>query len=182
MQHRSDRVKYIVLGCNHGIQRLRPLNCFDDTSDVRQQRSQFRDLLAKIINESKIELIGEERNDSQETIAQELARKSGICCPNIDANLENRKRLGIPCDYLADENGRYKYGDAERAAWLKKREEYMLGRIRQEQGNANSVLVICGFRHMAPLAGLLQQGGPSVCIRDCRNEEWYQPDVFPEDC
>lgn len=170
-------MKYIVLGCNHGIQRLRPLNCFDDTPEVQRQRLHFRDLLAKVISESKIEVIAEERDDSQETIAQSLAKEHGICCPNIDAPSEKRESLGIPSDYLKGN-----YTDAKKQAWLRLREDFMLRRIKQEQGNAHSALVICGFLHMNPLAGLLQQGSTTVCISDYRKEDWYQPGVFTDDC
>lgn len=193
-------MKYVVLGCKHGIQPPEgfsvlglPMACQRCSSSVtgipqgtstcehiQRQRSHFRDLIAEIIKERKIRFVGEEWGLPHKTIACELIGSDKW--RNINTTPSDLKRMGIPSDYLDKENGKYKYSDAQRAAWHKQREEHMLRRIIQEQGNAKSVLVICGFAHMNPLARLLQQDSPSVCTRDYRNEGWYRPDIFSEDC
>jgi hypothetical protein len=52
-----------VVGCNHGIQ-VEPGDPWaaSDSSEQQEQRNHFAGLLEDIIEEKKIEFIGEERN------------------------------------------------------------------------------------------------------------------------
>lgn len=168
--------RYIVVGCNHGIQRREPISCFDDTTVVRQQRSCFKDFLAGVIEQQGIEFIGEEWGCPQATFAHALAAEHEIHYSNISTTCEDLKGPGIPADYLSGN-----YADSQKKAWLRWREGFMFGKIKKGQGDAQSVLVICGFAHMNPIADLLRRDCADVVIVDYRKTDWYQTGVFAED-
>lgn len=89
--------------------------------------------------------------------------------------------MRIPRDYLSRVNGQHKYGEVQTKIWLKQREEFMVSRTKEEHGESQSVLVICGFEHLYPISDLLRRDRTAVFPVDYRQAVWYRPDVFTED-
>lgn len=167
-----------VVGCNHGIQTadeddLLPI---DDIAEIRRQRLRFRSLLEAIAAKNQVQFLGEEWGLPQPSIAQNLAEEKRIAWANINTSFEDLDRMGIPRDYV---HGRH--GQAEKDRWNRRREEFMLGRIQENKGRAQNLIIVCGFRHLEPLRELLSQNKDEVQPIDYRGMGWYHPGVFCDD-
>lgn len=168
-----------VIGCNHGIQKASEddLLLIDNIAEIKTQRLSFSHLLEAIITKGKIQFIGEEWGLPESSIAQNLAKeKRRIAWANINTSLEDLDRMRIPQKYV---NRPYCQADKDR--WNRQREEFMFGRIQENKGDAQNLLIICGFCHLAPLTKLLAQNRDKVEVVDYRQMKWYRPDVFCDD-
>jgi hypothetical protein len=164
-----------VVGCNHGIQ-VEPgdLWAASDSSEQQEQRNHFAGLLEDIIKEKKIEFIGEEAGRVGETSAGRLANKYKIPATNINTTNADKEKMGIPKGYPTG-----LYRNEQKEQWHRKREQFMLQRIRKHRGEAKNLLIICGFEHLDRLSGFLQQDGEVQRI-DYRKFGWYRAAFFGE--
>jgi len=125
-----------VAGCNHGVQSREEDTVFGDSDEVKVQKLHFACLLERIFRERRIQFVGEEWGLPTSSVAQRLATEGRIASANINTSLEDLDRMGIPRDYL---HGRY--GQAEKDRWNRPRERFMLGRIEDNRGRAENLLI-----------------------------------------
>jgi hypothetical protein len=167
-----------VIGCNHGIQKTteEDLLPIDDIAEIRTQRLHFSRLLEALVASAKIEFIGEEWGLPQPSAAQVLSNQKGIPWANINTTLEDLNRMGIPRDYVHGH-----YDPAAKARWTELREEFMFRRIQENKGSAQHLMVVCGFRHLQPMARLLADLACTVQTTDYRALDWYRAGIFSND-
>lgn len=166
-----------VVGCNHGIQ-LEPSGPFAalDGDDQQKQRALFAALLGDILKKGEIQFVGEEWGDVEPTIADVLAKKCNIPYKNVNTSETDKKRLGIPCNYVEGP-----FSEEQKEQWHRQREQFMFERIREYRGAARNLLVVCGFTHEERLSSLLVQEGTRPERIDYRKCSWYRPRVFDGD-
>lgn len=162
-----------VVGCEHPIQSSDPYPLLEGSPAVKEQRDYFRQLVGRILIDGKVELVAEEWGCPSETSAELLAGKHMVRYININTSLEDLDALGIPHDYIDP----IKYTAEQRLEWLRRRERFMLERIRDARGPAEVLLIICGFDHLDQLAKQLGDG-ERVNQVDYRKEKWCRHDVF----
>jgi hypothetical protein len=162
-----------VVGCDHDIQSSDPVACLEGSPALKQQRDHFRQLVERILSDVKVELVAEEWGRESESFAEALAKKHTVRYVNTNTNSEDLDALEIPSDYTNP----IKYTAAQIEAWLQQREGFMLGKICCARGTAKTLLVICGFRHLGPLAEQLGNGERVIPV-DYRKEKWYRDDLF----
>lgn len=168
-----------VIGCNHGIQKANEddLLPIDNVAEIRTQRLSFSRLLEAIVTKNEIQFVGEEWGLAESSLAQNLAKeKRRIAWANINTSFEDLDGMGIPRDYVHGP-----YGQAEKDRWNRQREGFMFGRIQENRGCAQNLLIVCGFCHLGPLKELLSQNKDEVQSVDYRGMEWYRPGVFCDD-
>lgn len=167
-----------VVGCNHGIQKASEddLLPFDNIAEIRTQRLSFSRLLEAIVTKDEIQFVGEEWGLPESSLAQNLAERIGTAWANINTSLEDLDRMGIPQNYV---HGPYSQADKDR--WNRQREEFMFGRIQENKGDAQNLLIVCGFQHLGPLRELLGRNEEQVRPVDYRGLDWYVPGVFCDD-
>jgi hypothetical protein len=167
-----------VIGCNHGIQKTteEDLLPIDDIAEIRTQRLHFSRFLEALVTSAKIQFIGEEWGLPQPSAAQVLSNKKGISWANINTSLEDLNRMEIPRDYV---HGRY--DPAAKARWTQLREEFMFRRIKENKRGAQHLMVVCGFRHLQPMARLLADLACIVQTIDYRALDWYRAGIFSDD-
>lgn len=173
----AQRVIFVV-GCNHGIQTadeddLLPI---DNIAEIRRQRLCFMGLLEAIVTKNQVQFLGEEWGLPQPSIARNLAEERSIAWANINTSFEDLDRMGIPRDYVHGP-----YGQAEKDRWNRQREEFMFGRVQENRGRTQNLLIVCGFRHLEPLRELFGQNKDEVQPVDYRGMEWYRRGVFCDD-
>jgi hypothetical protein len=169
-------VRIYVVGCNHGIQ-LPPDGLWSrtDKTEMQEQRRHFTALLEDILKRMEIGFIGEEGGGGEETIAEILGKNHKIPISNINTSNADKKRLGIPCDYVSGS-----YSATQKELWHRLREQFMLARIGEYGSAAKNLLVVCGFVHLERLSELLWEKGVVKQI-DYREAKWYRPEVFAGD-
>jgi hypothetical protein len=155
----------LVLGLDHWIQRQQ-----DADAERNQARQSFERDIRGLIDERGVTLVAEEAGNDDE-VAEGLQRQE-----NVWAGFENRGPRRIEpvetiartitrpvngCDYV-DIRPAGEWPDPGRPEY----ERAMLNRIRQNVGNANSVLVLCGEFHRQNIAAALLRHGWNVESRD----------------
>jgi len=165
-----------VVGCNHGIQPRDEDWLGGDWQEAKAQKAAFAGLIERIIQQGEIQFVGEEWGLPDITTACELAETNQVPWVNINTSAEDLDRLGIPQDYVKES-----FSEAQKRNWHRQREQVMLGRLKENWGEASNALAICGFEHMEPLAGLLRMDGVAAETVDYRKMDWYRPGVFSED-
>jgi hypothetical protein len=165
-----------IVGCNHGIQV--GIGGFTglDPDDQNEQRAHFRVLLENICEEQAIQIVLEEDGAPEETAGEQIATQRNIPWTDINTSNDDKNQMGIPIDYV---NGAYT--EDQKSNWNHQRELFMVGKINEHRSEGESLLIICGFVHMQPLAEILGQDGTSVQQWDYRNLDWHLPGVFAED-
>jgi hypothetical protein len=144
-----------------------------DSPAVSRQRDNFRRLLDRMSSDEKVDLVAEEWGCESESFAKALADERLTRYVNINTESGDLDVLQIPRDYMGSLN----YTADQKRGWLQKRETFMLEKIHNARGAARTLLVICGFIHLKPLAERLGDGEQVIAV-DYRKEAWYRGDVF----
>ena len=168
-RNQSLRATIVLVGCEHSLQPTASLG-IGEAEIERGQKHHFSRMLEGLIGRHSIHLIGEETRASEETIAQRLADTHGCEYVNINAVKQDRRELGIPADYLKPNAH---YPSRQIACWQARREHFMYEKLRQHRGRSRNALVICGWSHLDPLAGLLREEGPNLRLCDVRETKWF---------
>lgn len=170
---RKVKVNALIVGLNHQIQRAEMLSGGDDIEKLeREQKAHFAEYVARVIEERKISLVGEEAQHGVPLVAGRVANDLKCCHANIEMSPEVRAIRQIPTDYTRNDRG---YSPEQRAAWHREREQYMVDQILRSAGHG-SVAVFCGREHTESLANILRAGGHSVDTYDLNCEAWYVED------
>lgn len=165
-----------IVGCNHGIQLGIGGFAALDTAEQNEQRAHFRALLEGICEGQAVQIVLEEDGAPEETAGEQIATQRNIPWIDINTSNEDKNQMGIPIDYVAGP-----YTEAQKNNWNHQRELFMVGKVNEHRGQNASLLIICGFVHMLPLADILEQDGTPIQTRNYRNLDWYLPGVFAED-
>jgi hypothetical protein len=164
-----------IVGCNHGIQTgIGGFADFDGT-DQNEQRGHFSTMVENICVNHATQIVLEEDGDPEETAAKQIADQRKIPWRDINTSNNDKDRMGIPRDYVSGA-----YGAEEKREWHRQREQFMLERINEYGKGAQTLLVICGFVHVQPLAALLAHCG-TVRQTDYRTLGSYRRDIFTGD-
>ena len=183
----------IIVGLNHNIQLAAIWDLGIDQGQLEEdQKKQFRQMLGTIVKEREIQFIGEEMDvatfrerhklgmrsadghplpDQAQTIACQEANGLGCRYAEIDMPLAVRNARDIPCDYTNDNSP---YPAEQKRKWSEEREQYMVEQAFKNAGDAQNVLIICGFNHAENLSELFRQAGHEVETRYVRDESWYK--------
>jgi hypothetical protein len=165
-----------VVGCNHGIQVGIDGFAGLDPAEQNEQRAHFRALLESICEEQAIQIVLEEDGAPEETAGEQLATQRDIPWIDINTSDDDKHQMGIPIDYVTGP-----YAEDQKNNWNHQRELFMVGKINEHRSEGESLLIICGFAHMQPLADILGQDGTLIQIWDYRNLDWYLLGVFAQD-
>ncbi|MGA9055244.1 MAG: hypothetical protein WB763_01905 [Terriglobia bacterium] len=165
-----------VVGCNDGIQPRDQDWLGGDSPEAMAQKAHFAELIERIIQERKIQFVGEEWGLPDITTACASAGTHRIQWVNINASRDDLDRLGIPHDYVKGD-----FSEAQRRHWHSQREQVMLCKLKENRGEALNVLAVCGFEHMESLAELLRIDGVAAETVDYRKMDWYRAGVFSGD-
>jgi hypothetical protein len=165
-----------VVGSNHGIQVGIGGFAGLDTAEQNEQRAHFRALLESICEGQAIQIVLEEDGAPEETAGEQIATQRDIPWIDINTSNDDKNQMGIPIDYVAGP-----YTEEQKNYWNHERDLFMVGKINEHRSEGESLLVVCGFAHMQPLADILGQDGTPVQIWDYRNLDWYLPAVFVQD-
>jgi hypothetical protein len=165
-----------IVGCNHGIQV--GIGGFTglDPPEQNEQRAHFRALLESICDGQAIQIVLEEDGAPEETAGEQIAAQRTIPWIDINTSNDDKNQMGVPIDYVTGP-----YTEDQKNNWNHQRELFMAGKINEHRSEGESLLIICGFTHMQPLAKILEQDGTPIQLRDYRNLDWYLPGVFAED-
>jgi hypothetical protein len=140
-----------VIGSNHGIQRKEP-NVWV-TPQVREQSVHFGELVAGIVKEKGIQFVGEECGLPTMTVAHAVADDNGKTrWANINTTNEELDAMKIPRGYV---NGNYPSEQKEQCH--RQREEVFIRKLLEHKGDAEKLIVICGFDHFQPLIESLRK-------------------------
>jgi hypothetical protein len=163
-----------IVGCNHGIQV--GLGGFTDydPADQNEQRAHFRTLLESICEQQAITIVLEEDGALEETAGEQIAAQRNILWADLNTSNDDKVQMGIPKDYLTGP-----YTEDQKRDWNRQRELFMVEKINEHRSEGESLLIICGFVHMQPLADLLGLDGAQQW--DYRSLDWYRSGVFAED-
>ena len=159
----------VLVGCEHSLQSRTGLG-IGDAEIERGQKHHFAHMLEGLISRHSIDLIAEETRAGEETIALRLADAHACEYVNINAVKQESRKLGIPADYLTPNAD---YPSRQIARWQARREQFMYEKLRRHRGRMRNTLVICGWSHLDPLAGLLREEGPNLRLCDVREAKWF---------
>jgi hypothetical protein len=162
-----------VIGANHGIQRQEP--DVWDTPQSRGQSNHFGELVTEIVRKNKVQFIGEEWGLPSLTVAHALADDGNLPWVDINTTAEELETMNIPRDYV---NGNYTNEQRER--WHRLREEAFIQKLLEQKGDAQSLIVVCGFVHLQPLTQSLQKICKTVEPVDYRTMSWYDKNAFTD--
>jgi hypothetical protein len=165
-----------IVGCNHGIQVGVGGFADYDPAEQNEQRAHFRALLEDICEERAIQIVLEENGAPEETAGEQIAAQLNIPWADFNTPNDDKIQMGIPIDYLTGP-----YTEEQKNNWNHQRELFMMRKINERRGQNESLLIICGFAHMQPLADILGQDGTAIQTWDYRNLDWFLPGVFAED-
>jgi hypothetical protein len=164
-----------IVGCNHGIQIGTGGFTGLDTVEQNEQRAHFREFLEQICGGNGIREVFEENGSLEKTAGAQLADGRGITWTDMNTTNEDKDRMGIPRDYILED-----HTEEQKAIWNYQREQFMVAKIHNHLGDSDSVLIICGFEHMQPIAALLGTNDPQIHTWDYRTRNWYRPGIFVE--
>jgi len=162
----------LILGINHQIQRPFWSSRPKDMEFVRQQKTQYAQLLAELIREHLIQFVGEEANRNEASIAKGVCEEENCCYLNIEMTAEQRIQQSIPNQY----NESKTISNDEKARGNREREEHMVNEVLVNAQPTANVLVICGHMHSDALAERFRADGYSVQIDDLERRTWYVED------
>lgn len=145
-----------------------------DTADQNEQRAHFRVLLESICEDQAIRIVLEEDGAPEETAGEQIAAQRNIPWADINTSNDDKVQMRIPIDYVSGP-----YTEDQKSNWNHQRELFMVGKINEHRSEGESLLIICGFVHMQPLADLLGQDDAQQW--DYRSLDWYRTGVFAED-
>ena len=168
-RYQSSLATIVLVGCEHSLQPTASLG-IGEAEIERGQKHHFSRMLEGLIDRHAIDLIGEETRAGEETIAQKLADAHGCEYVNIDAVKQERRKLGIPTDYLQPDA---QYPSGQVARWQVRREQFMYEKLSRRRGPSRNALVICGWSHLDRLAGLFREEGPDPRLCDVRQTKWF---------
>ena len=94
---------------------------------------------------------------------------------DINTTLEELDEMKIPRDYIHGA-----CSPEQKQQWTRQREAIMLKKLMESKGKATKYLVVCGFQHVEPLAGMLSKDCNTIELVDYRQRGWYQAGVFAE--
>ncbi|MGH9543667.1 MAG: hypothetical protein ACRD23_00460 [Terriglobales bacterium] len=164
----------LVVGCTHGIQPEEDQQ-FPDTVQEREQRGKFAVFICRIINDNKIQFVGEEWGLPHTSIAHAVAEAHDqIPWFNINTSLVELREMGIPDNYVGGD-----YSAEQKAQWNRQREKVMIRKLRDNQRTAKRLIVVCGFDHMLPLTESLRNECRFVQFMDYRTLPWYDGALLP---
>ncbi len=160
-------MRVLIVGVFHNHQEKKSRA---DSAEVQQAKDALENQLREAIESRKVEFIGEESKHGVETIAKRLADQHmpRILWVNIDMTDDEEKAAGIfdalqdrPFDADFDDEGRLmrRY---HRIPEDETRECFFAEKIRNHAKGAQSVLVVCGLCHMAPLEEKLEKACDQV--------------------
>lgn len=137
----------------------------------RQQKENFASLLRASIAENCIQVVAEETVHGEDTVTK---RVCDVNCRyvNIEMPPDLRTARGIPAGY----NESPDIPSSARERWNREREEYMGEKTIAEAGEAESVMLVCGWGHMQAFADRFENVGHTVEMTDLRNQPWYIDD------
>ena len=165
---------YVVVGCNHGIQRQEPDVL--DTAQAIEQRAHFRELITRSVKENRVQFVGEEWGLPIMTVAHAVADENGkIPWANINTTNEELEAMKIPRGY-----GNGNFATAQKEEWHRQREELFMKKLLEQKRNAEKLIVICGFEHFQRLTESLRKICKSVEAVDYRTMSWYDKDAFTD--
>jgi hypothetical protein len=168
-------VRIFILGIRHQIQPAEigswstggKLEAFE-----RGQKETFASLLQRSIAERGVKLTAEETIHGKDTVTKRVCASVKCLYANIEMPPEERSARGIPVGY--NENPVTPQTDSEQ--WNREREDYMATQTIVQAGEADSVMVVCGWSHTQPLAERFQNAGHTVETADLRSQPWYIDD------
>ena len=164
----------VILGCDHCLQ-LPPFTTglcagVEHTAKAQAQRHGFRAKIEELIATHGCGYVGEETNQGQLTPARDVTQQQGLTYhDDIDMTPAQRAAQGIPPGY----NENPLYTDAQKQAWNQLREQYMFNQIQATRCTHQSLLIICGVRHMVPLYNLFSNLGQAPMTVDVTQETWF---------
>jgi hypothetical protein len=163
----------LVVGLNHQFQTRDVLSGGDDIERLeREQKGNFAQYVARMIDERRVGFIGEEAQHGVPLIAEKVASDLDIHHANIEMPRTERASRRIPEDYTRRDRP---YTDEQRANWHREREQYMFDQVVQKAA-CDSVLVLCGREHTEALADRFRQSGHKIETYDLNREHWYIED------
>lgn len=174
LSRRVNRLGMIViLGCDHCLQLpLYTTGLFaavEQTKRAQTRRQGFRAKVVQLTATHGCTYIGEETNQGQLTPAGEIAQQQGLDYhDDIDMPPEQRAAQGIPPGY--DESPNYTH--ALKHGWDQLREQYMFDQVQASRGAHQSLLIICGVKHMVPLCNRFSNLEPAMTV-DVTQEAWF---------
>jgi hypothetical protein len=139
----------------------------------------LRNLIQGLIDKAPVDLIAEEAEQNDATIAQEIARDRSIRWSSVDATLEDKIQLGIydelmnrprhlifKGDMCVGEKGRYlSHADTMREElWV----------FRTLANEVDAAMIVCGLLHMQYLADRLTARGCVVFQINVCETDWYK--------
>src|SRR5271155_97480 len=140
-------MRVLIMGLDHIIQR--PF--WSSDNQARQfaddQKSRLAEEIRDAITSRGVEIVGEEANHAEESIAERVCKAEGCRYENIEMPPEERTLRGIPAGY----NERPDLAPDEKDRGNQEREEYMVNRVLNGAAHCESSLVICGSQHSEPL-------------------------------
>jgi hypothetical protein len=168
-------MRIIIVGVNHQIQPVEILSCSSNGGAEKfekEQKDKFAELLQKKITENDVEIVGEEARHGHETVTQRVCESEGCRHTNVEMTPEERIARDIPGGY--NENPGFPEADRERCN--KEREDYMATKALAEANGADSMMVICGSRHLEALAQRFRAAGHTVKTVPLQDQPWYIED------
>jgi hypothetical protein len=163
----------VILGCDHCLQ-LPPFTTglwagVEQTAKALAQRHGFRGKIQGLIAAHSCGYIGEETKQGQLTPARDIAQQQGLTYrDDIDMPPAQRAAQGIPPGYNEDTI----YPAVRIQAWNQLREQHMFNQVQATRGTHQSILIICGLKHMVPLSNLFSNPGPAMTV-DVTQETWF---------
>jgi hypothetical protein len=167
--------RILIVGVNHQIQPAEILSWGSNGKPQKfekEQKEQFASLLEGKIIENDVQVVFEEAMHGQETVTQRVCESANCRRVNIEMTPEERSARAIPAGY--NENPEFPATDRERSN--REREDYMAAKTITEPGEAESVIVICGSRHVQPLAERFRDAGHTVECIELEDQPWYIED------
>jgi len=169
-------MRVLIIGINHQIQSATIGWSNDPKAQafMDDQKRRFATLLRTEMRERGVRFVGEETRHGDTSIAEGVCGEETIRYSNIEMSPEARAQANIPPGYNEDEA----VSDADKSRWNRQREEFMLNATIAGAGQVESVLVICGNMHTAPIAAGLRGLGHHAEVLDLQTQDWYVEDWF----
>lgn len=164
-------MKILILGLNHQIQpSIIPSGDNDIERLERDQKDGFTKLLGSLIENRRVQFIGEEVEHGVLSIANLVALERGCRYTNIEMSPDEKQSRNISADYSDPQS---EYSPEQKARWHREMEEYMVRTVLAMSGDANSALILCGREHTDALAVLFRRAGNELVTSDLKVEPWY---------
>lgn len=164
-----------IVGVRHQIQPAQ-INAWSSSGRLqafeREQKERFAELVQEGIAKKSVQFVAEETRHGEDTVTKRVCDSVNCRYANIEMPPEEREARGIPAGY----NENPDISSSDREQWNREREEYMADKTISEAGEAESVMVVCGWSHMQEFAERFQNAGHTVEMTDLRNQPWYIDD------